>query len=118
MSDRLAVVVCVGPTCGDKRGSGALYKRLKKITGTAGLADRIYLGRETCFGECNRGPNILVCPVDDANPDAGAVLGLGRPGALVYTRVMPEDLERIIAEHLVGGTVVTAFLNRPAVKDD
>ena len=57
---RLTVVVCRGPTCGDKRGSGALAARLAETVAARGLEDRVRVVDEVCLGHCLRGPNILV----------------------------------------------------------
>jgi len=104
------VIVCRGPTCGDRRNSGALYARLQETIAARALEKRVALSWETCFGHCQRGPNILVCADGD-----GTAPG---PGAVLYNRMTLTDLDRVIERHLMGGMVVRLLLNRPPVRDD
>jgi (2Fe-2S) ferredoxin len=106
---RLTVVVCRGPTCGEKRGSGALAARLEETIRARGLEDRIRLVDEYCLGHCLRGPNIVV-------QEEGAEGAADRFGIL-YNRMTVEDLDRVIEKHLVGGMAVRVLMNRPPVKD-
>jgi (2Fe-2S) ferredoxin len=109
----LAVIVCQGPTCGGARGSAALYKRLMDACSAPELADRVHLSRETCFGECQKGPNILVHPVDEGDAHVGDALPpLARPGAVLYTVVTGEALEEIIESHLLNDRPVTSLVGR------
>jgi (2Fe-2S) ferredoxin len=113
---RLTVIVCRGPTCGERRNSAALYARLEETVAARGLTGQITLLRETCFGHCLRGPNILVCDTDEVS--GGAMLpGPGAPSAVLYNRMTIADLDRVIDKHLVGGMVVRPLLNRPPVRD-
>ena len=105
---RLTVVVCRGPTCGDKRGSGALAARLAETVKARGLEDRVHVVDEVCLGHCLRGPNILVQEEGAADEPFGGVL---------YNRMTVEDLDRVIEKHLVGGMAVRILMNRPPVKD-
>jgi (2Fe-2S) ferredoxin len=113
---RLTVLVCRGPTCGDKRGGGLLFESLQRIVDERALAGQITVGQETCFGHCLQGPNILVC--DTAQLEAqGGWPDLGAPSAVLYNRMTQPDLMRVIDRHLTGGMVVRPFLNRPPIKD-
>ena len=103
---RLTVVVCRGPTCGDKRGSGALADRLAETVKARGLEDRVHVVDEVCLGHCLRGPNILV-QEEGAEPSTG----------VLYNRMTVEDLDRVIEKHLVGGMAVRILMNRPPIKD-
>ncbi|HET6280664.1 MAG TPA: (2Fe-2S) ferredoxin domain-containing protein [Polyangia bacterium] len=114
---RFTVIVCQGPTCGDKRNSQALYQRLEETIATRGLGDQITLWRETCFGHCLRGPNILVCDTDEI----GGRLVIPEPGrssAVLYNRMTVADVDRVIDRHLMGGMIVRPLLNRPPIKDE
>ena len=107
MSDgqRLTVVVCKGPVCGEQRGSAALTAHLEAKVDARGLRERVDVVEEVCLGHCLRGPNVLVCPEgSDARFGAGAVL---------YNRMTIEELDRVIDRHLVGGMAVRIFTNRP-----
>jgi (2Fe-2S) ferredoxin len=103
---RLAVVVCRGPTCGDKRGSGALCAHLTDTIAARGLEDRVHVVEEICLGHCLRGPNILV-QEEGAEPFTG----------VLYNRMTIEDLDRVIEKHLVGGMAVRVLMNRSPIKD-
>jgi (2Fe-2S) ferredoxin len=104
---RLTVVVCRGPTCGDKRGSGALAARLAETIEARGLGDRVHLVDEVCLGHCLRGPNILVQDEATAEPYGG----------VLYNRMTLEELDRVIEKHLVGGMAIRVLMNRPPIKD-
>lgn len=114
---RLTVIVCQGPTCGEKRNSEALYRRLEETISQRGLSEQITLWRETCFGHCLRGPNILVCDSDEIGA-RWAVPTPGKSSAVLYNRMTVADLDRVIDRHLLGGMVVRPLLNRPPLKDD
>ena len=104
---RLTVVVCRGPTCGERRGSGALAERLAETIRARGLEDRVHLVDEYCLGHCLRGPNILVQEEGVAEPFGG----------VLYNRMTSDELDRVIEKHLVGGMAVRVLMNRPPVKD-
>ena len=105
---RVNVVVCRGPTCGDKRGSAALSEHLRASVAARGLADRVELSEEICLGHCLRGPNVLVCDAED--PD-----GVASPRAVLYNRMTAADLDRVVDRHLVGGIAIRALTNLPPV---
>jgi len=113
----LTVVVCRGPTCGDKRNSQALLEHLKASVERQGLGAQVTVDVETCFGQCLRGPNILVCDTDELRGPFGGAPGLATPTAVLYNRMTPEDVDRVVERHLKGGMVVRPLLNRPPVRD-
>lgn len=104
---RLTVVVCRGPTCGEKRGSAALADRLAETIRARGLEDRVSLVDEYCLGHCLRGPNILVQEEGTAEPFGG----------VLYNRMTVDELDRVIEKHLVGGMAVRILMNRPPIKN-
>jgi (2Fe-2S) ferredoxin len=108
---RLTVVVCRGPTCGERRDSAALHAKLEELIAARGLAQQVTLGWETCFGHCLRGPNILVYDTDEVRGWT-AYAGLDAPSAVLYNRMTVDDLERVVDKHLMGGMVVRPFLHR------
>lgn len=100
-------MVCRGPTCGERRGSGELAARLAETLRARGLEDRVRLVDEYCLGHCLRGPNILVQEE-----------GSGEPfGGVLYNRMTAEELDRVIEKHLVGGMAIRILMNRPPIKD-
>jgi (2Fe-2S) ferredoxin len=107
---RLNVVVCRGPTCGDKRGSAALTEHLAQTIAARALGDRVSVSEEICLGHCLRGPNVLVGDADDPE-------GLASPRAVLYNRMTVADLDRVIERHLLGGIAVRALTNLPPVRD-
>jgi (2Fe-2S) ferredoxin len=104
---RLTVVVCRGPTCGERRGSAALAERLAETIRARGLEDRVRLVDEYCLGHCLRGPNILVQEEGVAEPFGG----------VLYNRMTVDELDRVIEKHLVGGMAIRVLMNRPPIKD-
>jgi (2Fe-2S) ferredoxin len=110
-------MVCRGPTCGDVRNSGALTAQLRETVAARGLEEEITVAEETCFGHCLRGPNILVYGTDDITVKRVHGPGADAPSAVLYNRMTPADLVRIIDRHLVGGMVVRPLLNRLPTKD-
>ncbi|HVR63448.1 MAG TPA: (2Fe-2S) ferredoxin domain-containing protein [Polyangia bacterium] len=112
----LTVLVCRGPTCGDKRGGNVLYETLRRTIAERGLGAHVTVGQETCFGHCLQGPNILVCDTEQLAAQGGWP-GPDVPSAVLYNRMTESDLARVIDRHLTGGMVVRPFLNRLPIKD-
>lgn len=86
------ITVCVGPRCTENEEGQALYDLLGDKLKAAGLTredNRVKRTRATCFGTCKIGPLLCV-----------------QPDGTWYYNVTPENLERIIDKHLVGGQKV------------
>ena len=105
---RLTILVCRGPTCGERRNSAALHERLAALVAARGVGDRVTLDWETCFGHCLRGPNVLVYDTEEVR-GWQAQAGLDAPSAVLYSRVAPEELDRMLDKHLGGGLDLRAF---------
>ena len=72
MAAQLVVFVCEGPTCSDRWGASAPSADIGRTLASRGVADKIALRTEICFGHCKRGPSLYSCPVDTSE---GAVTG-------------------------------------------
>jgi len=95
MDYRRHVLICVGPRCTDGAGQ-ALYDTLGDKFRVAGLSEgdlRVKRSRATCFGTCKSGP--LMCV---------------QPDGIWYYNVTPENLDRIIDQHLLGGVPVEGLI--------
>jgi len=106
---RLTVIVCGGPVCGDRRGSGLLLEHARARIAERGLAGRVSVREEVCLGHFLRGPNILVASGDPGLAAVGEAPGL----SVLYNHMTVEDLDRVIERHLVGGIAVRALTNLP-----
>ena len=84
--------VCLGPDCCDPDDGEATWKHIKKRLKElelSGADGSVYRTKCQCLRVCNRGPIAVVYP----------------EGAW-YRDVNEANAERIIREHLVGGSVV------------
>ena len=72
------------------RGAEEVFKTLKVGVKKAGLSDEeVRINRAGCMEHCEYGPTVVVYPE-----------------AVWYTYVDEEDVDEIIAEHLVNGRIV------------
>jgi (2Fe-2S) ferredoxin len=99
------ILVCRGPECGDKRHSADVFAQLEVELASCPLeGNQAQLEHYSCFGKCQKGPNVLVREMKPGEnlrfillmPTAGA-------GAYLYHGVTPGDARRIVTEHIAGG---------------
>ena len=116
---RFKIVICRGPECGDRRGSSALHEIFRSALDAQGARERAELVWQSCFGRCTQGPNVLVREVVTDEPRS---LGTGfatlpgpRGATALYNRVDSVRVERIVAQHVVGGQIVREFIERPGL---
>lgn len=89
---RRHLLICTGTRCTQDGQSQALFDSLGDKFKAAGLnegAMRVKRSRVSCFAACKGGPILCV-----------------QPDGVWYYNVTPENMDRIVQEHLVGGRVV------------
>ena len=86
------VLVCGGTGC-QASASAQIIKNFEDILAAKGLQDEVQVVRTGCFGFCEKGPIVKIMPDNT-----------------FYTQVKPEDVEKIINEHIIKGRKVTDLL--------
>lgn len=102
---RRHLLICTGPRCTQDGQSQALFDSLGDKFKAAGLHEgdlRVKRSRVSCFAACRGGPIVCV-----------------QPDGVWYYNVTPPNMDRIVAQHLVGGEAVEdlVFHRGPACGD-
>jgi (2Fe-2S) ferredoxin len=121
---RFRIIVCRGPECGDRRNSRAVHDAFASQIAAHAIGGRCELDWQSCFGRCSQGPNVLVRELPDAvtprprfaladlPPSRG---GGPRLATALYNRIDPVKVVEVVAKHVIQGTVVGRFVERPDV---
>ncbi len=94
------VLICGGTGC-NSSGSKKVMEVLNDEIAKNGLESEVKVVRTGCFGLCSLGPIMIVYPEGS-----------------FYARVTPDEIPRIVKEHLKEGNVVKEMLYEDTVKED
>ncbi|MCF0201146.1 MAG: NADH-quinone oxidoreductase subunit NuoF [Bacteroidales bacterium] len=86
-------VLCCGGTGCQASASAQIVENFQRILAEKGLQDEVQVIKTGCFGFCEKGPIVKIMPDNT-----------------FYTQVKPEDVEKIINEHIIKGRKVTDLL--------
>ena len=89
---KMHVLVCGGTGC-KSSNSLQIIENFKTLLSKNNLQDEVQVIKTGCFGFCEQGPIVKIMPDNT-----------------FYTRVKPEDVERIVNEHLIKGRKVPDLL--------
>ncbi len=86
---RTNILCCAGTGC-TASNSNLIFDKFNEELAKLGLDKEVNVVRTGCFGLCQKGPIVAVYP-----------------DQVFYSHVKVEDVERIVAEHIYKGRVVT-----------
>ena len=115
---RFKIVICRGPECGDRRGSGELHEIFRSALEAHAARDRVELVWQSCFGRCTQGPNVLVRELgaEAVQIGTGFATAPGPRGATaLYNRMDRSKVERVVVQHVTSGQIVREFIERPGI---
>ncbi|KAF5071634.1 Electron transport complex subunit RsxB [anaerobic digester metagenome] len=94
------VMVCRDTGCSSNKGDKVM-ERLQDLVRERGLEHEISIKRTGCFGFCAAGPILVVYPE-----------------GTFYSRIKPEDAQRIFEEHLIGDAPVKDLIYPANILED
>ena len=94
------VLICGGTAC-CSGGADGLVAEFASCLGLAGLADKVQVVKTGCLGFCEQGPIVKILPQ-----------------GTFYVQVKKDDVQEIVAEHLVKGRVVQRLCYDPEQATD
>ena len=80
---KMHILICGGTGC-KSSNSLQIIENFQKILAEKGLAEEVQVIKTGCFGFCEKGPIVKIMPDNT-----------------FYTQVKPEDVERIVNEHII-----------------
>jgi len=86
---RMNILCCAGTGC-TASSSAEIYDRFNEVLKEYGLENEVNVVKTGCFGLCQKGPIVAVYP-----------------DKVFYSHVKVTDVDRIVAEHVYKGRVVT-----------
>ena len=89
---KMHILICGGTGC-KSSNSLQIIDNFHKILEEKGLKDDVQVIKTGCFGFCEKGPIVKIMPDNT-----------------FYTQVKPEDVERIVNEHIIKGRKVPELL--------
>jgi len=103
---KILVLVCRGPTCGDLRGSAAIHAELVRHVAAEGLAGDCILDWQSCFGQCQKGPNVLYREAKGGVREDKLTLAMaalvGGVKSAMHHAVSPARAVHLLDRHLTG----------------
>ncbi len=97
---RAHVLICGGTGCSSS-GSAELIKRFEEQIEKNGLEKEVKVVRTGCFGLCEAGPVVIVYPE-----------------GTFYSRIKPDDVDEIVAEHLLKGRIVQHLIYKEKADEE
>ncbi|MCL1819113.1 MAG: NADH-quinone oxidoreductase subunit NuoF [Oscillospiraceae bacterium] len=97
---RSHILVCAGTGCTASK-SHEVFDELVKQLESNGLDKEVKVIKTGCFGLCELGPVVVVYPEGS-----------------FYSRVTPDNVKRIVEEHILKGRIVRDLLYHETVKKD
>ena len=97
---RAHVLVCGGTGC-TSSGSTELIARFEEQIAKNGLDKEVKVIRTGCFGLCEAGPVVIVYPE-----------------GTFYSRIRVEDVDEIVAEHLLKGRIVNHLVYKEKADEE
>jgi NADH:ubiquinone oxidoreductase subunit F (NADH-binding)/(2Fe-2S) ferredoxin/ferredoxin len=89
---KMHILICGGTGC-KSSNSLQIIDNFHKILAEKGLTDDVQVIKTGCFGFCEKGPIVKIMPDNT-----------------FYTQVKPEDVDRIVNEHIIKGRKVPELL--------
>lgn len=117
MPRKYHILVCKGPECGERRRSIDVLLAFEQALKTCPIApNEAVLEQYSCFGRCQKGPNVLVREMrPNENLRMILLMPTAQPGAHLYHAVKPEEAPRIVKEHVAEDRPLLELTKRTAV---